>query len=139
MYALRTRGLGDAPSLLACFNPAGGAVSPECLASWASLFQPSIPTVAAPPVPTAAQLASPWQGSDAVQAAQSQMVTQQLQGQQLLDAAGVTQTPSSQVLGATYQAGQTVGDVVTAALPWATIALVGAGALLLILLIGKVR
>ena len=131
------KGLGQAASLFCpadpvtnCANWLYFAVSPCC---WSGNY--GGPSLAAPAAPTAAQLANP--NSDQVI---SELVNQQFTAQQAIDAAGVTETVGSAVLGGTYQAGAAVSSVaggLVSAIPWEVWA--AGGAVLLLVLAGAVR
>lgn len=131
------RGMGDV-SLWSCLNP----FDPNCAAALSiaaapyvqpgqplSWLVPSTGAAAAPPAPSPAMLAAPWNGDVSQQ--QQDMVNQQMLAQQALNAAGVQTTSGSVIGGGLYNAGQAVGI----AAPWVGLALVGLGILALIVLL----
>ncbi len=126
LVSLRAAGMGDV-SLWNCLNP----LDPTCAAAIAVKMSPSFPTVGAPPVPTADQLAAPWTGT--IDQAQQAMVDEQMRRQQAANAAGVQTTVGSEVGGALYNAGEAVAP----ALPWVGIALLGIGILALWILLKR--
>jgi hypothetical protein len=131
------KGLGQAASLFCpadpvtnCANWLYFAVSPCC---WSGNY--GAPSLAAPGVPTAEQLANP--NADQVV---TELVNQQFAAQQAIDAANVTETAGSAVLGGTYQAGSAVSSAaggLLASIPWEVWA--AGGAVLLLMLAGAVR
>lgn len=129
MSKWRNPGLGIAPpggppnadcsnSLNWLFASGCWSMSPSSWAALAAAGQSSL--TATPPAPSGSVLTvPPASGADA-QATVDALVNQQMQNQQAVDASQVSTTVGSTVGGVISQ----TGDVIAAAFPWATIAMV---------------